>query len=247
MASAITSSGRRFAPASTIMIASRVPATIRSRSDSSSWLCVGLMTNSPPMRPTRTAPTGPLNGISLIVERRGGGDRPDDVRVVLLIGREDRDDELDVVLVALGEQRADRPVRLAGREDRRLGRTRLALDEAARDLARGVHPLLEVDREREEVEARAGLRPVGGAEHHGVAVANGDGAAGEPGEPAGFDGQRTTTELGLEDLWHWVQILSAVQRDQSCGGPAGAGSLRSPALSGRGERERASGGVRAVR
>ena len=37
------------------MIASRVPATMRSSSESLSWLCVGLMTNSPSMRPTRTA------------------------------------------------------------------------------------------------------------------------------------------------------------------------------------------------
>ena len=131
-------------------------------------------------------------------QRRRGGDRADDVRVVLLVRREDRDDELDVVLVALGEERADRPVRQAGGEDRRLRRARLALDEAARDLARGVHPLLEVDREREEVEAGAGLGPVGGAEHHGVAVADGDGAAGEACELAGLDGQRATTELGLE-------------------------------------------------
>ena len=39
-----------------------------------------------------------------------------------------------------------------------------------------------------------GIGPVGGAEHQGVAVANGDGAAGEPGELAGLDGQRATTE-----------------------------------------------------
>src|SRR6185295_2853460 len=123
------------------------------------------------------------------------------------------DHELDVVLVALGEQRANRPVRLPGGEDRRLRRARLTLDEAARDLARRVHSLLEVDREREEVEARSGLRPVGGAEHHGVAVTDRDGSACEPGEPTGFDGQRATTELGLEDLWHWVYFLSAVQRD----------------------------------
>ncbi len=63
----MTSSGSRFAPASTIMIASRVPATIRSSSDSLSWLNVGLTTNSPSIRPTRTEAIGPLNGISLIV------------------------------------------------------------------------------------------------------------------------------------------------------------------------------------
>ena len=66
MASAMTSSGRSLAPASTIMIASRVPETIRSSSDSSTWLKVGLTTNSPSIRPIRTAPTGPANGISLI-------------------------------------------------------------------------------------------------------------------------------------------------------------------------------------
>jgi hypothetical protein len=67
MASAMTSSGRILAPASTIMIASRVPETTRSSSDSASWLNVGLTTNSPSIRPTRTAPIGPWNGISLIV------------------------------------------------------------------------------------------------------------------------------------------------------------------------------------
>ena len=67
MASAMTSSGRIFAPASTIMIASRVPETMRSSSLSSSSGIVGLITNSPAMRPTRMAAIGPWNGISLIV------------------------------------------------------------------------------------------------------------------------------------------------------------------------------------
>ena len=154
------------------------------------------------MRPTRTAPIGPVERDLADRQRGRRGDGAEDVRVVLLVRREDRDHELDVVLVALGEERPDRPVGQAGGEDGRLGRARLALDEAARDLARGVHPLLEVDREREEVEPGAGLGPVGGAEHHGVAVADGDGAAGEPGELAGFDGQRATAELRLEDLRH---------------------------------------------
>ncbi len=98
-------------------------------------------------------------------ERGGRGDRAEHVRVVLLVGGQDRQDDLDVVLVALWEQRPDGPVRQAGGEDRGLGGARFALDEAARDLARRVHPLLEVHREREEVQARAGLGPVGGAEH----------------------------------------------------------------------------------
>ncbi len=137
-----------------------------------------------------------------LADRQRGrrGDRPDDIGLVLLVGREDRDDELDVVLVALGEERADRAVGQAGGQGGRLRRARLALDEAARDLARGVHALLELHREREEVEARARIGPVGRAEHHGVAVADGDGAAGEAGKPAGLDGQRSATELRLECL-----------------------------------------------
>ena len=67
MASAMTDSGRILAPASTIMMASRVPETTRSSSDCSSWLVVGLTMNSPSMRPMRTAATGPRKGISLMV------------------------------------------------------------------------------------------------------------------------------------------------------------------------------------
>jgi hypothetical protein len=115
IASAITSSGRILTPASTIMIASRVPATTRSSCDSTSWLVVGLRMNSPSMRPTATAPTGPERDLA---DRQRGrrGDRAEDVGLVLLVRREDRDDELDVVLVALGEQRADRAVGQARRE-----------------------------------------------------------------------------------------------------------------------------------
>ena len=55
-------------------------------------------------------------------QRRRRGDGAEDVGLVLLVGREDRDDELDVVLVALGEERADRAVGQARRQGRRLGR-----------------------------------------------------------------------------------------------------------------------------
>ena len=166
MASAITSSVRSLAPASTIMIASRVPETTRSSSDSSSWLYVGLTTNSPSMRPTRTAPTGPRNGISLMVSAADAAIVPMMSGSFSLVGRQDRQDDLDVVLVALGEERPDRPVGQARGEDGGLGRARLALDEAARDLARGVHALLEVDREREEVEPGSGFGAVGCAQQH---------------------------------------------------------------------------------
>ncbi len=212
MASAMTSSGRILAPASTIMIASRVPETMRSSSDSASWLYVGLIDELAVDAADADGADRTLERDLADRQRRRRGDRPEDVGVVLLVGREDRDDALDVVLVALREQRPDRPVRQAGRQDGRLGRSRLALDEAARDLARGIHPLLEVDREREEVEPGARVRPIGGAEHHRVTVADGDGSAGQPGELAGLDGQRSATELRLEYLRHGVMILLVVRR-----------------------------------
>ncbi len=150
-------------------------------------------------------------------QRGGRGDGAEDVGLVLLVGREDRDHELDVVLVALGEERADGAVGQAGGQGGGLRRARLALDEAARDLARGVHALLELDGEREEVEPGPGIRPVGGAEHHGVAVANGDRAAGEAGELAGLDGQRATTELCLESLRQGDMSSMCVEEVTTCG------------------------------
>ena len=182
------------------MIASRVPETIEVELRVGE-LAVGRVDHELAVDPADADGADRAGERDLADRQRGRrGDRAEDVGLVLLVGREDRDDELDVVLVALGEERADRAVGQAGGQGGRLGRARLALDEAARDLARGVHPLLELDREREEVEAGPRVGPVGGAEHQGVAVADGDGAAGEACELAGLDGQRSTTELRLECL-----------------------------------------------
>ncbi len=123
-------------------------------------------------------------------------DGSEDVRIVLLVRREHREYTLDVVLVALGEKGADGAVRQAGRQDRRLRGASLTLDEASGDLARGVHPLLEVDGEREEVETRAGFGSIGRSQQHGVSVLHGHGATGEQSELARLDGEGTTTELG---------------------------------------------------
>ena len=61
-ASSISASVISFAPASTIRIASSVPATIRSRSAVSCCSSVGLTTKLPSTLPMRTAPTGVGNG-----------------------------------------------------------------------------------------------------------------------------------------------------------------------------------------
>ena len=61
-ASSRTSSEICSAPASTIVMASAVPQTIRSSVESTMSGMVGLTTSSPSMRPTRTAPIGPKKG-----------------------------------------------------------------------------------------------------------------------------------------------------------------------------------------
>ena len=115
----------------------------------------------------------------------GGGDHADDVGVVLQIMREHGDDDLRVVLVALGEERPDRPVDEARGQRLLLGRAPLALEEAARNAARGVVLFLIVHGEREEI--LAGLRLVqrdDGGEHGGLAVGGDDGAVGLAGHLA---------------------------------------------------------------
>ena len=143
-------------------------------------------------------------------QRGGRGDGAEDVRVVLLVGGEDGEDDLDVVLVAFREERPDGPVRQASRQDGGLRGPRFALDEAAGDLAGRVHPLLEVHREREEVQARARLGPVRGAEQDGIAVGDGDRSAGQAGELARLDGEGAAAELDGKGEGHERSFLARV-------------------------------------
>ena len=84
-----------------------------------------------------------------------------------------------------------------------LGRASLALDEAAGNLARGVHALLDIDRQREEVDALARrLARGGGAQDDGIAVAQQHGAAGLFGDAARLDGQCAATDRGLNLMNH---------------------------------------------
>src|SRR5205085_6489076 len=68
-------------------------------------------------------------------------------------------------------------------------RPALAAEERAGDLARGVHLLLDVDRQREEVElVLRVLAGRGGRQQHGLAVEVGDGTAGRLlGQSAGLE------------------------------------------------------------
>ena len=108
--------------------------------------------------------------------RRDGVDAQDVVRRDH-VRREDRGDALRLVAIALRPERPHRAIGHAGGEDGALGRAPLPLEESAGDLAGGVHPLLDVDGQREEVRAFARLRPaLRRAEDDGLAAADDHGA-----------------------------------------------------------------------
>ena len=91
--------------------------------------------------------------------RRRAVHREDVVRVVVVDRQRDRD-ELRLVAPALREERAQRAVDHAGDQRRLLAGAALALEERAGDLAGRVHPLLDVDRERHEVDVAQVARPL---------------------------------------------------------------------------------------
>ncbi len=120
-------------------------------------------------------------------EGRAGAHDRDDVGLVDLVGREHGRDDLDLVAEPVGKRAADRAVDHASGQRCLLGRARLALDEAAGELARGVHALFEIHRQREEVQILRELRRGGGDEHDGLALTNQDGAAGLLGQLPGLE------------------------------------------------------------
>jgi hypothetical protein len=112
------------------------------------------------------------------VRKRQGGGCADDrqrARIVDHVGRQGRDDDLHVVGVAFGEQRAQGAVGQAGGQDGGFGRAAFALEVRPGDLAGRVHLLFVVDGQREEIDAFARLvGGGGGGQQDGVAVADQD-------------------------------------------------------------------------
>ncbi len=136
-----------------------------------------------------------------------------DVVGVLGVERQDVDDDLDLVAEPVDERRAQRPVDEPAGEDRVGAGAALAAEERAGDLAGGVHALLDVHGQREEVEVALGLLARRrGRQQHGLVVEVGDGGAGgKLGEAAGLEPDRSGAEpavvydgLGCVDLCHVV-------------------------------------------
>jgi len=134
---------------------------------------------------------------------RRGGDNRQDVRVVLEVMLDDGDDDLRVVLVAIGKERTDRTIDEAGDQRLLLARATFALEVAAGNLAGSVGLFLVVDGQWEEVEAR--LRLLGrddGGENDRLAIGGEYGSVGLTGDLAGFEDKRTSRPLDF----HFVVI-----------------------------------------
>ncbi len=109
------------------------------------------------------------------------------IRIVRRVRRKHHGDDLGLAAEAFREQRTDRTVDLAAGQNFALARTPFALDESARDASGGVGVLAVVNREREKVDALAGVGVgAGGGENHVFANANDAGAVRLLGQLAGF-------------------------------------------------------------
>ena len=103
-----------------------------------------------------------------------------------------------VVAEVIGEQGTDGAVDDAGGQDALLAGAALAAVEAAGDAAHGVHLLLKVHAQGEEVDTVPGTGGGGGTHQHaGVAVAHHDGGIGQLGQLAHLQGQGTAGQLHL--------------------------------------------------
>ena len=149
---------------------------------------VGLTTNSPSTRPTRTPASGPAHGMSRDVQRARAPVIASTSDGFSLSDESDGRDDLRVDAPALGEQRARRAIDEAAGQDLVLGRAAFALEVAARDLAGGGRLL--------EVLEVSGMKSMpGGARRCAtavtstmrVAVADDDRAVGLLGHLAGLD------------------------------------------------------------
>ena len=123
-------------------------------------------------------------------QRGRGTDQCDDVGIVLEIVAEHGADDLSLVEESGRKERADRPVDKARGQHLFFRRPSFALEEAARDLARGECLFLIVHGQREEI--RPGprlLRGDRGAQHRGLAIGRQHRAIGLPCDPAGLENE----------------------------------------------------------
>ena len=134
---------------------------------------------------------------------RGGRRSVDRQHVVQLVGvqAQDRHDNLDLVAQTVDEGRAQRAVDEPTSQDRVGGRPAFAAEERAGDTPGGIHPLFDVDRQREEIEMVLGVFAGGGRRQQHVLVVEvgDDGAGGLQGQPAGLESDGTGAKAPVVD------------------------------------------------
>jgi len=130
---------------------------------------------------------------------------------MLRVERQDRLHHLDLVAQALDERRPQRAVDQAAGQDGVLAGPALTAEERTGNAPGRVHPLLDVDGQREEVELLLGvLAGRGGRQDDGVAQLGQHATGGLLGQPSRAEGDLTGTECPVVDHG------SAVVRAQSC-------------------------------
>ena len=145
------------------------------------------------------------------VQRERRGEQRQHVGVILLVGRDDVDEHLHFVLESFREQRADRAVDDAARQDLVIVGTPFALDEAARDLAGGVRLLLVLYRQGEERERTLVLAHGNGGENHRLAELDDRGTRRLLRHTTGLDDQWATGERPLDSMHHLLNSLMRTQ------------------------------------
>ena len=153
-------------------------------------------------------------------------------------GLDERRVDLDVVVVAVGEERTDRTVAHAGREDLLARRTRFALEEPAGELARRVELLAILALQREEVDPFPGRVGVGDRRKDGrVTVRDGDGSGGLLRQEPGLDHEVRPRDVDLELLcslhflfsFLFVSLVNFLERTGTLASPHPAHGSETPA------------------
>ena len=188
----------------------------RASENSSCWK-VGLRIQFPSTRPTRTAASGPFHGT---VERLSAAEAATTPRMSASFSWSAESTVTKTCTSFLNPSgnsgRIERSISRAARISSSR-RPALALEEPARDLARGVGLLAVFDGEGEEREGGDVGGYGDGGQHHRVAEAQGGGAGGLLREASGFQREWTSGELGLDPL-HGHYLLSRVLGFLCCSG-----------------------------
>ena len=138
----------------------------------------------------------PLEGNGAHRERRRGAVERNDVERVLVVDGERRHDHVGLAAIPVLERRTKRPVYQAAREDGLFTRPSLPPEERAGNAANGIHPLLEVDGEWEEIDSLTHRLGGGGGDEDLYSAESGDdGAVSLSGELAGGEGHGLAADL----------------------------------------------------